>query len=299
MQITPTQLTALAQGFQTAFLQGLASVQPQYSLVAMEVNSKAATENYAWMKDIAGMREWIGDRVINNLESVVYQLVNKHYEHTIGIKRTEIEDDILGIYTNKFQMQGEIVARHPNTLVWQALLAGFATVGLDGQYFFDTDHVAYDATGAETTYSNRPATLGSGAPWFLMDLSRTYMKPLILQKRQAPRFIQQTQDNLDSVFERDEYRYGVDARYAAGYGFHQLAYGSKSTLDAAAYVAARVAMGTQKRPDGASLDVTPTHLLVGPSNESAARLVVGLENISGSTNPWWKTAEIVVVPSLG
>ena len=298
MQITPSALRALSQGFQSSFLKGFESVKPAYPLVAMEVSSQTATENYAWMKDLPGMRDWVGDRVINNLEAINYALTNKPYENTIGVDRHNIDDDQLGIYRNRFAMQGEIAAQHPDTLVWAKLLDAFATQGLDGQYFFDTDHVGYTSAGAETTYSNTGG--GSSAPWFLMDLSRSFMKPLVFQLRQAAKFTALDKETDETVFTSRQLRYGVDARYAVGLGFHQLAYGSKSTLDATAYAAARVLMQTQRKPDGSMMNITPTHLIVGPSNESAARNVVGVSNLaSGATNPWWNTAQIVVIPALG
>jgi phage major head subunit gpT-like protein len=298
MQITPQALRALGQGFQTAFLEGLTSVQAQWMLVAMTIASNTKTENYGWMKDLPGVREWIGQRVIHNLESANYPLTNKDWEFTIGVDRNDILDDTLGIYRNLFNMQGEVVARHPDTLLWQTLLAGFSTTGLDGQYFFDSDHIGYTAAGAETSYSNTGG--GSGAPWFLMDLSRSFMKPLVMQKRQEFKFTNLDRDTDENVFMSKQFLYGADGRYSAGFGFYQLAYGSKSTLDATSYAAARVAMGTQRRPDGSVLAVTPTHLIVGPTNEGAARDVVGVSNLaSGATNKWWNTAQIVVVPALG
>lgn len=274
------------------------SVDAQWPLVAMEIQSSVKTENYGWMKDLPGVREWIGQRVVHNLESANYQLTNKDWEFTIGVDRNDIADDSLGIYRNRFNMQGEVVARHPDQLVWETLLAGFATTGLDGQYFFDTDHVSYNAAKAEISYSNTGG--GAGAPWFLMDLSRGFMKPMVMQKRQEFQFVNLDRPEDENVFMNKQFMYGADGRYAVGFGFHQLAYGSKATLDAAAYEAARVAMGTQRRPDGSVLSVSPTHLIVGPTNEGAARDVVGVSNLaSGATNKWWKTAKIVVVPQLG
>jgi phage major head subunit gpT-like protein len=298
MQITPSTLRALSSGFQAAFLRGIESVQQQWPLVAMEVNSQAALENYGWMKDLPGMREWVGQRVVHNLESMVYQIVNKHFEHTVGVDADDIADDRLGIYTNRFAMQGEIAAMHPDTMVWAALLAGFTTTGLDGQYFFDTDHVGYTSAGVETTYSNNGG--GAGAPWFMMDLSRGFMKPLVFQRRQAVNFVNKDRPDDDSVFLNRQFLFGVDARYNVGYGFHQLAYASKQTLDAAAYAAARVSMGTQRKPDGTAMNVMPTHLIVGPPNEAAARSVIGVANLAGGgDNPWYNTAKLVVVPALG
>lgn len=298
MQITALTLLALQQGFNAAFLQGFGSVKPTWDLIAMRVTSTADIENYGWMKELPGMREWVGQRVINNLESSAAQLKNKHYEHTIGVKRNHIEDDKLGIYAPMLSMQGEIVGRHPNELVWGLLPTGFTVKGFDGQYFFDTDHVGYTAAGAETSWSNTGG--GAGAPWFLMDLSRNFMKPLIFQERKKAEFVALTRPDSDHVFMNNEFIYGADARYVAGFGFHQLAYGSKATLDAASFVAARLALQTQRRPDGSPLPVLATHLVCGPSRQSEAEAVLNADRLaSGATNTLYKAVQLVIDPSLG
>lgn len=298
MQITANSLLALQQGFNAAFLQGLGSVKASMDLIAMRVPSTADTENYGWMKELPGMREWVGARVVHNLEASAASLKNKAWEHTIGVKRTHIEDDKLGIYTPMLAMQGEIVARHPDELVWGLLPTGFATKGFDGQYYFDSDHVGYTATGAETSWSNTGG--GTGAPWFLMDLSRSFMKPLIFQERKKPQFVSLTRPESDHVFLNDEFLYGADARYVAGFGFHQLAYGSKATLDAAAFTAARLALETQRRPDGSVIGVTPTHLVCGPTRRAEAEAILKKEYLAaGETNINYKAVELVVDPRLG
>lgn len=297
MQITPQILTSLAQGFNAAFKQGFGTVAPSYPQVAMVIPSTSDAENYGWMKDLPGMREWVGQRVINNLESTAAQIRNKKYEHTIGVSRDAIEDDKLGIYSTIFQQQGEIAARHPDDLVWGLLAQGFTTAGFDGQYFFDTDHPGFDRDGAVKSWSNVQA--GSGKPWFLMDLSRAYMKPLIFQLRKAAQFVRKTREEDDNVFMEGTYLFGADSRYAAGFGFHQLAFGSQDDLDATNYDLARQALAGQFRPDGSPLGVKATHLICGPSNEAQAReLLEADRNAAGATNIWRGTAQLIVSPWL-
>ena len=145
MQITPQTLSALAQGFNAAFRQGFESIAPSYQQIAMVIPSSGAAENYGWLKDLPGMREWLGQRVINNLETAVATLKNKHWEHTVGVSADAIADDKLGIYKPVFNMQGEIAARHPDDLVWGLLPEGFSVSGFDGQPFFDADHLGFDS----------------------------------------------------------------------------------------------------------------------------------------------------------
>lgn len=298
MLITPASLAALQQGFNAAFLQGFGSAKSTWELIAQRVPSTADIENYGWMKELPGMREWVGQRQVNNLEAVGAQLKNKSWEHTIGVKRTHIEDDKLGIYTPRLQIQGETVGRHPDELVWGLLPTGFAAKGFDGQYFFDTDHVGYTAAGAETSWSNTGG--GAGAAWFLMDLSRSFMKPLIFQERKKAEFVSLTRPDSDHVFLNDEYLYGADARYVAGFGFHQLAYGSKATLDATNFAAGRLVLETQRRPDGSPLPVIATHLVCGPSSRTAAEAVLMKEYLAnGESNTNYKAVNLVVDPRLG
>jgi phage major head subunit gpT-like protein len=53
--------------------------------------------------------------------------------------------------------------------------------------------------------------------WYLADPSGA-LKPLILQERQAPRFVSKTNPSDDNMFWHKEYIFGADARYGAGYG---------------------------------------------------------------------------------
>lgn len=297
MILNNATLTTLGQGFNAAFLRGFGTVAPSWNQVAMEIPSTSDAENYGWMKDLPGMREWVGQRVYNNLEAAGAQLRNKTWEHTIAVKRDHIEDDKLGIYANLFSIQGELVARHPDDLVWGLLAQGFATKGFDGQYFFDSDHLSHNRSGVETSWSNTQG--GSSAPWFLMDLSRAFMKPLIFQNRRKPAFVPRTNPADPHVFDQNEFVFGADARYNAGFGFHQLAVGSKLTLDATNYEAARTSLGSQFRPDGSPLGVRATHLVVGTSNEAKARTLLEKERLaSGEDNIWYRSAQLIVSPWL-
>ncbi|MCF8719217.1 Mu-like prophage major head subunit gpT family protein [Nitrospina gracilis] len=67
--------------------------------------------------------------------------------------------------------------------------------------------------------------LTSDTAWFLLVTNRP-VKPFIFQERKAPVFVQQTTMESDDVFNKREYKYGVESRGAAAYALPQLAYGS-------------------------------------------------------------------------
>jgi phage major head subunit gpT-like protein len=229
--------------------------------------------------------------VIKDLSAFRYEIINKSFESTIEVDRDDIDDDQVGVYTPMIQGLAQAAKVHPDQLVFALLKAAFETVCYDGQYFFDDDHLV----GGESV-SNTGG--GSGTPWFLLDLSRP-IKPLILQIRKKPQFVAQDKPEDESVFMRKKFRYGVDDRKNVGLGLWQLAYGSKDTLNTTNYAAARTAMMAFKNEEGTPLGIMPTHLVVPPTLESNGRTVVEAERESdGSSNVWYKTAQLEVVPWL-
>ncbi len=64
--------------------------------------------------------------------------------------------------------------------------------------------------------------------WYLLCTKRS-IRPFIFQEREKIRFTSKTSDQDDNVFFSDSYLYGVNARYNAGYGLWQLAFGSTGT----------------------------------------------------------------------
>ena len=291
MIINRENLNAMYQGFKTAFVKAFAGVTPDWSKIATLVPSTAKVENYGWLAEFPRLREWIGDRQIKSIAASGYQITNKKFEASVGIPRDDIDDDSYGVMTPLFQEMGYAASTHPDELVFALLAAGFTTTCFDGQYFFDTDHPVGDGT-----VSNHGG--GAGTPWFLLDTSRP-IKPLIFQKRRDYELKAMTDAQDEAVFMRDEYRYGVDARCNVGYGFWQMAYGSKQTLDETNYAAARTAMMAMKSDTGRPLGVKPTLLVVPPSLEAAAlKLVQAENNAAGATNIYRNSVQVLVVPWL-
>ena len=298
MLLNTTSLRALYTGFSTAFQGGFDGVTPQYAEVAMTVNSTTAENQYGWIGQVPNVREWIGDRHVQNLDLHDYAIRNRSFEQTVGVFREHIEDDNLGIYSPLFQELGRAVAVFPDQLVWPLLKAGFSTLCYDKQFFFDTDHPVLDETGATISVSNSGG--GSGAAWYLADTTRA-IKPIIWQSRKPfNNLIRKDREDDDNVFNSRTFVYGTDGRCNVGFGFWQLVYGSKQTLDATNYEAARAAMIGMKGDFGRPLGIRPNKLIVPPSLEGAGRRLLQSQLVNGGeSNPWAGTAELVVVPWLG
>ncbi|MDX2094356.1 MAG: Mu-like prophage major head subunit gpT family protein [Alphaproteobacteria bacterium] len=296
MIIKSATLKTLLAGFTSLYSASLTAATVNYEKVAMVVPSTTSEQKYGWLGQFPRFREWIGDRVINNLKEHGYAIVNKTFETTIAVKREDIEDDNIGQYSPLFQTLGDDSAKHPDQLVFELLKAGFATKCYDGQFFFDTDHPVIDENGVEQSVSNSGG--GAGNAWFLLDVSKP-IKPVILQKRRDYALTAKDNPEDENVFMRNEFVYGVDARVNVGFGLWQLAYGSRQPLDVAAYEAARASVLSRTGDHGKKLALNPNLLVVGPSNEGKARRLVKAEkDANGADNVWYGTAEVLVVSWL-
>lgn len=65
------------------------------------------------------------------------------------------------------------------------------------------------------------ARISSATAWYLLDMSHP-VKPFIFQERETPNFVEQTTMESDDVFSRGVFKFGVEARGEAGYGFWQM-----------------------------------------------------------------------------
>ena len=304
MIITNATLQNLRTTIRGEFASQMEALSPEsiYKLLATIITSNSASNTYGWLSKFPQMREWIGDRVIKDMAENAYALPNKKFESTLGVLRTDIEDDNLGIYRPLARAQADEVDAFFNRMVAALCKNGFASLCYDGQNFFDTDHPVYpntDGTGTAVDTSNiQGDAAATGKPWYLLSLNGT-LKPFILQQRTTPEMedIQDTKN--DHVFMKDEYLYGIRWRGNFGYGFWQQAIASKETLNATNYEAARLMMQQFKRDGGDPLGAVPTHLVVDPTNEAAARKLLETQTINGGeSNPNYHTAALIVSPWL-
>lgn len=299
MIVSSDNLNKLRVGYSAAYKRGLAGAAAATSgRISMRVPATTKEQRYGWLNKLPDAREWIGDRTVHNLSESDYSIKEKAWELTVGVDRDDIETDNLGQYNTFFELIGERTVTKPELLIWGLLKAGFATNCYDGQFFFDVDHPVIDADGV-TVNSIANTDGGAGTPWFLLDVSRV-VKPLILQvRREFGDIVAKDRETDDNVFNRKEFIYGVDARMNVGYGFWQTAWGSKQTLDAAAYATARAGLSGMKGDHGLPLGIMPNLLVVPPALESAGRKILNSEyGTGGVTNEWKGTAELLVVPWL-
>lgn len=296
MDVTKAALAALNTAFNTAFNARLTGVETTFGRIAMTVKSTTKNQAYPKLSEIGPMREWIGERFIERLDSNAFVISNRKFEKTVSVPVDDIADDQIGMYAPIVSDMGQTAAELPDDLVWEQLELGFDTKHYDGQFFFDTDHPVTDKDGDEISVSNFGG--GTGSPWYLVDNSRPIM-PIIFQDREPAKITPKTSLTDDNVFDHDEFVWGAKRRCAAGFGAWQLIYASRQPLTAENYEAARKAMLEMRGHRGRKLNLKPGLLVVSPANEGAAReLLLAERTASGATNVWRNSAELHVETRL-
>lgn len=295
---TLQNLKTAGVGFKKNYQMAFDEFKAMWQEIATEVPSSTGSNEYGWLGDFPGMREWIGERVIRELGLHDYRIKNRKFELTVGFKLDDLADDNLGIYAPRFKGLGDAAARHPDELIFEALKLGFTSACYDGQNFFDEEHPVLDKDGEEKSVSNLFGATQNNAPWFLMDTTRP-LKPLVRQVRQKAIFNALDDVNSERVFMLDQVLYGAKSREAAGYGFWQLAFASKEAFGSDSFKEAYDAMTSQEGDHGKKLAIKPNILLVPTSLEDAANTLMNNEKLENNKpNPHKGKCRVVVCPWL-
>lgn len=140
MLVNKQNLRTIFVGLKSTFQHAFNQTPTDWSQIAMVVPSSTKEENYAWLSRFPKMREWLGEKVVKQLEGFSYTIRNKDWEATIEVDRNDIEDDTMLGYAQQAQGAGQSAAELPADIIGRLLSGGFSNLCYDGQYFFDTDH---------------------------------------------------------------------------------------------------------------------------------------------------------------
>ncbi|HHE9397218.1 Mu-like prophage major head subunit gpT family protein [Haemophilus influenzae] len=303
-------LKAIETQFKKDFAAGLGLIKPQWDLIAMKVSSNTKVNTYGFLGQFPKMVEWVNKRQRKVMQAQGTSIENKLYESTVGIARTDIEDDQVGLFRPMVQQAAQSAAELPDDLVFGLLKAGKTTLCYDGQNYFDTDHPVFDnvdGTGSskeQRAKSKEQSNITTGtkteAPMFYIFDTTNAIKPLIWQERTAPEIETKfAPSKSDTVFNEDIYEWGVRARGAAGFGFWQLAHCvEKTELTAENIMDVIAKMQSLKGDGGKLLNIRPNVILVPPALEFKARQICEGELINGTTNILKGRLKVIVSPQI-
>ena len=144
MEISAANLTALFTGFDVVFQRGFEKPPSYYEQITIVVRSASRQTTYPWLGRTTKFREWLGDRVIQALETHDYTIVNRTSKTPSAIDRNDIEDDTYGVYEPIIEQLGWDTKVHPDMLLFAMIKDAVNTpsyvLGFDGQPFFSATH---------------------------------------------------------------------------------------------------------------------------------------------------------------
>jgi len=145
MDINSANLEALRKTYNTAWQAGVGFVPPvPIDFLFRDFPSTTAANFYAWLEQIPGFREWVGERIFRNVRSQKFEILNRDFEDSVSMGRNEIEDDQYGVYTPLVQMMGEMWSLLKREIVLEVLTAN--PLCFTGKAFFADDHAYGDET---------------------------------------------------------------------------------------------------------------------------------------------------------
>jgi phage major head subunit gpT-like protein len=152
--LTPADLQAFFTQLDMRYHAGYAAREIFWQYFCELCPSSTESKVYSWLAELPRMRKWIGAKQVDNIVARAYTLINEDWEETFEVDRNKIEDDEAGIYAQRAQLQGDVVASWPDDMMTTTLINGTTQAGYDEQYFFDTDHPVDLSNSAFGTYSN-------------------------------------------------------------------------------------------------------------------------------------------------
>jgi phage major head subunit gpT-like protein len=150
----PARLEALFLTFDKRFQGGYDTAESFVDKIATVVPSSSKEVRYAWMDKLPQLREWLGERQIQNAIAQEYTIVNKKYEMTVGLEVDKLDDDQIEVFTGVPEEMGAQAKVWPDRTMVSVVEAGEATLTFDGQNFFDTDHPRDTADSLSPVQSN-------------------------------------------------------------------------------------------------------------------------------------------------
>jgi len=134
MDLNTDNMRNLFYSFNAYLQRGLGGGWTEWERFCSIINSSTAIEKYPMTIIQGAMREWVGPRLINEIEGKTFDVKNRDFEHTEGVNRNDIEDDNIGFYEALFTEMGINAAN-----LWPELAAEALTGSgnwADGKPFF-------------------------------------------------------------------------------------------------------------------------------------------------------------------
>jgi phage major head subunit gpT-like protein len=222
----------------------LREMNSDYRFIASFMPVTTKTVAFPFTKDLAPMRQWIGDRDIHELDLGSYSFAVDNYELSYHIPEDAAEDDLSGTIMSVIQQFPGQYERKLERDIFAAYRDGNSgTCALDGLSFFNASHVYQNGD----TFANIDTSGDVSVPWILFDSRQP--RAVRVAERMAPRIVT-LGPGTEYHTRTGGYLFAMDARYGVGYGMPQVAFRSTKSFTEANILAHMELMRAFKSMDG-------------------------------------------------
>jgi phage major head subunit gpT-like protein len=145
MIINAENLQALEQTIITAWKEGLNSVPTlDLSFMTTPFPSTGAMNLYPFIEDLGQWREWLGERVWNNLKASKFQVTNRDFEKSYKLPKKDIDDDQYAVFPSMVQLAAAGWPHLKNTIRMDVITGNAET--FTGKALLADDHAYGDNT---------------------------------------------------------------------------------------------------------------------------------------------------------
>jgi len=129
--IVPADVAALNVTVETKYRSAYTGTPTFWEKLATLVPCSTTVARLPWMGQLAQLTQWLGARVVNDLDSHVQNITPLPFEHSVAVDRHDYDDQQLGIYTPQIEDMGRAAARWPDERLIVSMQAGLAQLCFD------------------------------------------------------------------------------------------------------------------------------------------------------------------------
>jgi phage major head subunit gpT-like protein len=152
INIDTRTLNELSKTVSTLFNKTLSQQESYADKLTMTAPVSTNTVELPFIDDLGdGLREWTrSTKNIEKLSGGKHSISVKSYEKTIGIRREDIEDDNIGLYSPAIASLADNVRTNNEKIIADLLINGETNLCFDGKPFFSNAH----PSNSDETFSN-------------------------------------------------------------------------------------------------------------------------------------------------
>jgi phage major head subunit gpT-like protein len=154
VDITPSNMQIFFTGLSATYAAAYQTAPRFWERMAFLKPSSTEIEKDGWMAKVPVLRQWLGERQVQNVAARSYTLENLPWELTIAIDKFKLQDDSYGIYAPMVSMMGLQAAKWPDYMLVDKIRANSELL-FDGKAFFASDHpVNFEDPSNTDVYDN-------------------------------------------------------------------------------------------------------------------------------------------------